>query len=501
MYLSFLVFTAGAAVMALEIVSSRFFAPYIGTSIFVWTSLIGIVMAGLSIGYAFGGYVSDRWKSMERLQCIIAAAGLWTLFIAIIRDPLLFWLTLHIQSVFTVTTIGTTVLLLIPSILLGTVTPYAVRLTAHDLQHVGRTAGTLSALSTLGSILGTFLAGFALIPSLGTTTILFTIGTTLIGAALLRPMRLSALLGISLLLLLPLSVTTEGKIKKNIHRSQGIIAELDTPYSVVRVRELQLKETHEPFRLLQIDSGFHAAQYLTKDDHFFPYTEYFRVLDLIRSDATQALLIGGGAYTAAKDFLSRHPRGSIDVVEIDPVITEVARTYFAIPESHRLHIFHEDGRTFLNRQGPPGTPFLQQGTYHVVFGDAFQSTIQIPFHLTTKEAAERIASLLDETGLYLVNIIGALEGKRSAFAFAEIRTLKAVFPSVLIFDVEPEKPLTVERNLMLLASKAPLSPEDLETNDQSLLKLLAHRIEEPAGVESALILTDNYAPVEALVHL
>ena len=136
MYLYLLVFTAGTAVMILEIVASRFFAPYIGTSMYVWTALIGIVMAGLSTGYALGGYLGDKWKSLEKLQLLIAITGFWILGLGMLRDFLLLWLSLVLPSVILIAVVGSLILLFLPSVLLGIVSPYAIRLAAIDLQHV-----------------------------------------------------------------------------------------------------------------------------------------------------------------------------------------------------------------------------------------------------------------------------------------------------------------------------------------------------------------------------
>jgi len=477
MYLYLLVFTAGTAVMILEIVASRFFAPYIGTSMYVWTALIGIVMAGLSTGYALGGYLGDKWKSLEKLQLLIAITGFWILGLGMLRDFLLLWLSLVLPSVILIAVVGSLLLLLLPSVLLGIVSPYAIRLAAIDLQHVGQTAGRIAAISTVGSILGTFLAGFVFIPLLGTTTILFTLSVILVMIPALRITWKTSFFLLFFLFIFPVGVSSQQRSTSELHTLLGIIDQRDTPYSVISVRELLHSPTSKPYRLLQIDNGHHGAAFISNDDdHVFAYTRAYALLDRLRPGAKKGLLLGGGTYTIAHHFLKRNPERTIDAVEIDPLVTEIARKYFPVP-TERLTITHEDARTFLNREDAPGT-------YHVVFGDTFQSSNSIPFHLTTREAVEHIARLLDRDGIYVLNVIGTATGPLSTFVSAEFNTLKSVFPHVAVLLIDEEQ---TPRNILLFASKQPF-----------LTDIPGVVVFSPT---TDLILTDNYAPVETMMRL
>lgn len=501
MYLSFLVFVCGGAVMALEIISSRFFAPYIGTSILVWTSLIGIVMAGLSCGYLLGGVAGDRWNSLTKLRQIVGVSGLWILLIIVVRDPLLNTLVGTLHSVMLIAVIGTTLLLLVPSILLGMVTPYAVRLSADSVETIGHTAGRLSALSTLGSIAGTFLAGFALLPTMGTTAILFAIATALVLTAALGSQPQSIHAALAFLLSGGLFLQIHTAERALAWQSTGTLFTVDSPYSSIEVQQLTDTRTGKEFRLLRIDGGSHGAKYVQQNNELvFDYTRYYRLADMVRTDIRKALLIGGGSYTVAHDFLSRHSDAEITVLEIDPAVTKVAEKYFDVRANSRMKIHHEDARMFLNRGGAPNAA-QESGTYQVVFGDAFRSESTVPFHLTTKEAAQRIAALLDDEGIYILNVIGSLEGKRSRYPKAQLATLQSVFPFVLALDVHSELEPESMRNIILIAGKSPLLPVNSVSEHQEMADMLSHTIENGNRGADGLVLTDNFAPVEAMLHL
>jgi len=501
MYLSILVFICGAAVMALEIISSRFFAPYIGTSVLVWTSLIGIVMAGLSCGYLLGGVYGDRWKSLTRLRQIVGGAGLWVLLIIVLRDPLLSFLEHTLHSVMLIAVTGTTFLLLVPSILLGMVTPYAVRLSAESLDTIGHTAGRLSALSTLGSIAGTFLAGFAFIPHMSTTAILFGIATALVLTAALgsKPQSIHSALAFVL----------SGGIFLQMHTAEralawqrtGTVLSTDTPYSSIQVQQLTDVRSGKEFHLLRIDGGAHGAKYTHDDNEMvFAYTKYYRLADLWRPNPQKALLIGGGSYTVAQDFLTRHSNAEITVLEIDPTVTKIAKEYFGLHDDNRMQIHHEDARTFFNRGGAQNTT-QELGTYHMVFGDAFRSESTVPFHLATKEAVEKVAALLDDNGVYLLNVIGSLDGEKSEYPKAQLATLKSVFPFVMTLDVHNELEPQSMRNIMFIASKTPLSTAASDRGNAELLAMMSRRLDDESWGQDGLVLTDNFAPVESMLHL
>jgi spermidine synthase len=217
----------------------------------------------------------------------------------------------------------------------------------------------------------------------------------------------------------------------------------------------------------------------------YAYSKYYRLGDFFNPNIKKALMIGGGAYSYPKDFLKKHPGAHLDVVEIDPGVTELAKKYFNLKDSSNLTIYHKDGRAFLN---------TATTTYDAVYGDAFHSYFDIPFQLTTLEAAQKIAGLLTPEGVYIINVNSALAGKGAQFLKAEIATLQKVFGSVYVFPVNSVADTTVLQNVMVVALKKNTAP-DFTSASGEVADFLKHQlaIEVP---QSTTILTDDYAPVE-----
>jgi spermidine synthase len=196
-------------------------------------------------------------------------------------------------------------------------------------------------------------------------------------------------------------------------------------------------------------------------------------------------MLGGCAYSYPKDFLKRFPNAHMDVVEIDPVMTELAKKYFRLKEDARLTTYHEDARRFLNRSDK---------TYDVIYGDAFNSISSVPFQLTTKEAIQREYDLLNDGGVVLANLISSIDGTSGKFLRAEYATYRSIFPQVYLFPVAfPENGARVQ-NILLVAIKSDVSPL-FESKDSELAEYLKHRWQKEVKNDLP-ILTDDYAPVD-----
>jgi len=379
-------------------------------------------------------------------------------------------------------------LFIVPSVLLGMVSPYALRLKIKSLKTSGNTVGNLYALSTLGSISGTFLAGFYLIPSFQLTDILFGIGVVLVFVAFLaHPKKLLPNIVVLVLILLALPVI---KLKE---LNSPFLVDKDSAYNHIRIYDT--KDTKErSIRILQLEVGPHSGIYLDNlNELLFDYTKLYRLGDFFNSKIKKALMIGGGGYSVPRDFLLRHPEGKIDVVEIDPEVTNLAKIYFNLKKDNRLRIFHEDGRSFLNKT---------QEKYDVIFNDAFNSSCSVPYELTTKEALQRMSKILSDDGVLIVNIISALQGNKAEFFLSEFKTIKSVFPKVYVFPVNNEE-IGAVQNVMIVASKNngfDFEKKRKETQNEETLEYLKHYLGENLTIPKRTpILTDNYAPVEYLV--
>ncbi|MFA6437001.1 MAG: fused MFS/spermidine synthase [Candidatus Paceibacterota bacterium] len=483
--LELIVFICGASVMILELLGARIIAPYLGTSIYIWASLIGIILGALSLGYWLGGKLADLKPKPNYLAGIILASAVFIGILPLFKDSILEFgalMNIKLGGIF-----AAFFLFAIPSILLGMVSPYALKLKIKNIQTSGKTAGTLYALSTLGSIFGTFLAGFWLIPYFKLEHILFGISLVLILTSIMAYSLKRAILLSAFFL-----VTFSGLVFLSESLNAKYLVEKDSAYNHIEIYDTRNKEDR-PIRILRMGSDFHSAMYLDQSDELvFEYTKFYRLGDFFYSNIKKALMIGGGAYSVPKDFLKRHSQGEIDVVEIDPEVTKLAKTYFDLKEDERLRVFHEDGRIYLNNN---------QEKYDVIYNDAFSSTYAIPHQLTTKEVVEKMHNALNKNGVLITNVISALSGEKSEFFKAEYKTLKTVFPNVLVFPVETQDQKTVQ-NIMIVSLKNKdfdlsamlnsISGTEFETYFNNLENHIIIPSETP-------ILTDSFAPVEYLI--
>jgi len=386
-----------------------------------------------------------------------------------------------------VKSIAAALLLFAPaSVLLGVVTPYAVKLKMSTLEDSGKTVGRLYALSTVGSILGTFLAGFYLIPFVGSERTLYIIGAGLIGLSILiAPFALTRF-NIAVLVLFALGISAN-EFKVQYLRQMRDLHDIDTEYSRVQVFKSIEPKSKRPIRAIATDPFFvQSAIFEDSDELVLEYGKYYHLLRHFKPDFQNTLLIGGAGYTFPRDYLSKYPTAEIDVVEIDPQMTEIAKKFFKLQESPRLNIIHEDGRIYLNRG--------ESNKYDVVLMDAFGSLFSVPFQLTTLEAVSQISRALKDDGVIIFNLGGAVKGDASRFLQAELNTYRRVFPKVYLFKVNADYTDERLQNLIIVACKeknaAPLTSSDAE-----VANLLNHLTNQNISTELE-ILTDDLAPVE-----
>ena len=479
------VFVCGALVMIYEITGSRLLSPYLGASVYVWTSLIGIILAALSLGYWLGGKIADQKPDLKILAFVIFLAG-GLVSVTILLKDLILALVAESSAILEIKSVIAALLLFAPaSVLLGFVTPYAVKLKMSTLADTGKTVGRLYALSTVGSILGTFAAGFFLIPFVGSEKTLYLIGASLIGLSiLLVPFALKPF-NLMVLIMFVCAVGVNEFRSYYLFQTKEL-RDIDTAYS--RVQIFQTTDNHgKPIRALAIDPFFiQSGMFLDSDELAFDYARYYHLIRHFKPDFNETLMIGGAGYSFPKDYLKTYPTAKIDVVEIDPQMTEIAKKYFRLQENPRLNIIHQDGRIFLNH--------AESNKYDAVLMDAFGSLFSVPFQLTTLEAVEQINRVLKPDGIVIFNLGGAIEGDASRFLNAELKTYQQIFPKVYLFKVNADYTDTRLQNLIIVASKTEnLTP--LQTDDAEISYLLEHlhRKNIQTNIE---ILTDDLAPVE-----
>lgn len=478
--LEVIVFVSGAVVMVLELSGSRIVAPYLGTSLPVWTAIIGVILGSLSFGYLIGGRMADKKADHSTLAKLLFGAGLLIGILAFI-DELVLVSVQFLSSDLRINVLVSSIILLAPaSIVLGAVSPYAIRLRIRDVATSGSAVGTLFALSTLGSIAGTFLAGFFLISYLGTFKIIISLALTMFFISFLAdrksylPVRVAS---IALMLLI-----LAGLINPKVFSAKNGFVDIDTNYSRIWIYDDRDPSSGLLVKRLMVNGENDSSVFLDSVDLVHDYTKFYRLVGHFRPDTVRALMIGGGAYTYPRDYINSFHKATIDVVEIDPGITDIARKYFGLADHPRMVVFHEDGRTFLNNTDKQ---------YDAIFLDAYKS-FSVPFHLTTREAIEKMYKHLDENGVVLANLISSVTGNDGKFLRAEYATFKDVFPYVYIFPTETDG--SIFQNIILVAAKsAPIT--GFNSKDVELQKYLNHFWKEPIPLDMP-ILTDDYAPVE-----
>lgn len=429
--------------MSLELASVRAMSPFFGASVFVWTNLIGVILAALSLGYFVGGRIADRSESVRPVGWTLLVAGLWSFWI----PSFLSWLgglllpsELRMEDAFLVLWGGSLLsgflVFAPPAFLISFTSPYAVRLLG-EAGRLGSTAGAVFALSTAGSILGTFLTTYLLIPVVGSRTTFWGLGSVLglSGALLLiasrcsgGPREASALL---LVLAHPFfALALAGRPLKTPLRGEILLAEAETPYQFVQlVRSGDLT-------ILRVNEGLDSYQSLWKEGSLLTgaYYDAFLLAPLLAEklpgERLRVLIVGLGGGTASRQieglFGGRH-RLEIDGIEIDPGLVRAAAPFFKMntEEQPHLRILSDlDGRAFLRCVGEP---------YDVVLLDAYAGQIQIPFHLCSREFFREAWERLADRGVLAINV-GAI-GRTDPVLLAVANTVSREFGEALGFPV------------------------------------------------------------------
>lgn len=460
--------------MILEIVGTRLLAPYFGTSLPIWTTIISIVLASLSLGYYYGGKLADKGATYQKLAFLLFAAGTLIGLMMMFQIPVLSLVSSLSLHLIVRASIAVALLLAPPAVLLGIVSPYAVRLRIESVDTSGAMVGRLSALSAVGSIVGTFLAGIVLLRFMGSTSLLCVLAITLLmlSLAAYRNRRL-------VLCALVLAVVFAGGV---VSQRLALVADAETAYNRIWVID------QENVRTLSVGGVAESAMYLDGNTELvFPYSRRYRLAEHFAPQASRALMLGGAGYSYPRDFLKSFPNAMIDVVEIDPGMTQVARDYFNLTDDARLRIIHEDGRVFINET---------KQKYDVFFGDAFGSYYSVPYQLTTREAAQKIHNLLDDDGVALINLIGSFEGETGKFIRAEYRTYQEIFSHVYLLPIQSRSGVQVQ-NVMLVALKDKGEP-NFVSSDPELSGYLSERWDKPIA-QDVPVLTDNFAPVDQYI--
>lgn len=477
------VFLSGALTMVLELIASRILSPYVGSSNLIWTTIIGIMLTSMSIGYWLGGKKADQNKEndINILANYLLIAAIATSLIPILETVLVNTLAQAMNQLIIVAIISATVVFGIPSFLLAAVSPIAVKIKNNAPDNVGATSGKISSLSTIGSIFGTFFAGFILIPNLGVRTIILGCSVLLWILSFIlfknKNKKYYILIIIELIAIVGLNILGEQIFKL---KNTDIIKDVDSEYSRIWVKEVQAEQAK--YKTLQVDTGLESYINQETGEMGAKYLTYFDLFEYYNKEANSTLMLGGAAYTYPIHYLNKYQDKTIDVVEIDGKMTEISKEEFGLNINNpNLKIYTTDGRSFLN---------YSETKYDTILIDAFKG-LNAPFELTTYEAMQKAYNNLNKNGMVITNIISSIEGEKSNFIKYEYNTYKAIFDDVKVFKVRTNADSKETQNLILIGFKGNKNINDeVQEEYQGLLN---NEIQNFTSQKQ--IVTDNYAPI------
>ncbi len=481
--LELLVFVVGTSTLGAEIAAARLMAPFFGASTIVWANTIAIVLVALSIGYWFGGRMADRHPHIRGLCALVLVAAVLLAIVPIVADP---FLSLSVEAfdrvsvgAFAGSLFGVLVLVAVPVLMLGAVSPWAIRLKLTSVEDSGQTAGRMYAISTVGSLVGTFAASLLLIPLVGTTRTFLTFALLLAVVAVpgLGARYALAPAAVALLIALPTGTV------KAAEDGGRVVEEADTELQYARVVEYPDGERHMELNEGQAIHSIYRPDTVLTDNVWDGYL----VAPFAGRDTPpgRIAILGFAGGTTARAYEKYFPRTRIDGVEIDGELFDMARRWFGLNDRPELELHAEDARPFLRRTDE---------RYDAIFVDAYRQPY-IPFYLTTVEFFELARDRLRPGGVVIVNV-GHPEGSdRLEQVLSE--TVAEVFPNVVRDPLE-------DTNTLLIAGEGPVGADRMRAALPGLpadLRPIAAASASRIGprLRGGEVYTDDKAPVEWLI--
>ena len=476
-FIYLIVFIVGAAIMVIEMLGTRIIAPFYGVSLYVWTSIISVTMMALAMGYFFGGHLADRYSGLG-LSWVIAFAAIFCLLIPLMTR----WVLMTTDPLgLRVGAFASAFILFTPSLtLLGMVGPFAVKLGTGRLSGVGTSTGSIYAVSTLGSVLGTLSLGFFLFPLFGSRVILSGVGFFLLTLALMAVLyekrylgcRSKGIIVVSILgfsLLLTTHMRGVAHSESISEKGYQVLMDRESLYGWVRVMDAPRHD----MRLLTSDASVIGASRISSGVSLLNYQNTIRLIPKFRPGIQRALIIGQGAGHLARD-LSDQFGISTDTLELDPAVAEAASAWFGFLPSGRSVV--GDGRFEIRRL---------KGPYDLIVHDCFTGGTE-PTHLLTLEAFEQLRGLLSPSGILAINYVAFYDNGQNRALASVVKTLAEVFSyrSVLRNDKQHDF-----NDFILMASAQPIKPAKPGFEDW-------YERETDVKLEMGEILTDNYNPLE-----
>ncbi len=476
------VFLTGASVMVIELLGTRLIAPFYGASLYVWSSLISVTMIALAIGYFVGGHWADR-AQRTGLSPIIALAALFTLLIPLATRPVLLATDpLGLRGGAFVSSL----ILFFPSLtMLGMVSPFAIKLATARMEGIGTSSGSIYAVSTVGSVIGTLLLGFFLFPWVGSRQILVSLGLLLLVLAIVVALyeqkhlaRTIAVLPCMLLALVGLCLLP--KIVGAGHVDSGgrfnVLSERESLYGYVRV----IDDRKRNLRMLTADASMIGAANIPDGVNRLIYQDIVALIPAIKPSIKKALLIGQGAGHMAMTLRDRY--GIVtDTLEIDPAVAEAATTHFGFKPNGKAIV--GDARYEIRHL---------TGSYDLIIHDCFTGGSE-PSHLLTVETLQQLQSLLAPEGILVLNFVAFGQGEGQQALASVSKTISQVFSNQSLFISEPGEDFS---DFIFLAGNQPVDLASKSLNIEQADWLLKRKFDIDAS--NGIVLTDNLNPLEHL---
>jgi spermidine synthase len=494
-----IMFIASFCTLVIEMVAGRILAPFVGVSIYTWTSIIGVILAGISIGAYIGGKLVDRFPFRKTLGWLLLLSGIAALTIIPLTNLIAayrFNMPLMIR-IFLVTT----VIFFLPGCILGTISPVVVRLTLKNLENAGNVIGKIYAVSTLGAIIGTFATGFLLISWMGTRSIILTMGIILILAALFSGALFKTRKAIAVFVIIAAPcIWGVYAFAFKIPLRENTYFYKESDYYTIKLMTTTSSDQKTSLKAMVLDNLIHS--YVCLEDPLHIEYEYERIYSDVlkwkfkKDENFKSLTIGGGGYTFPRYMEVVYPKAQIDVVEIDPEVTNIVYKHLGLSADTRIKSFNTDGRWFVMNC---------KEKYDLIFTDAYND-LSIPYHLTTKEFVAQLKLILNPDGLIMSNIIDNFQV--GAFLPSYIRTLREVFgpKNVYLLSVSPNFENTRISTFIVIAGNGNLDIKDFDAHVKSNLRgnstsvvVPDHLMDEFMTKRSAITILDDYAPVDNLI--
>lgn len=488
-------FFAGFALMVIELLAVRIMAPMVGASVFTWTSAIGTMLLGLSVGSYLGGIIADKCPQKNILAFSFLISSF---FVAIIPVATYFsndFLDAQ-NGIFILNLLLSTSIFFLPALFLGAIQPIIVKLYSRNLETLGKGYGLLSAFWSLGSILGVFLTGFYFMSHFGILFIVYGIASLLFVLGIVffcqkqeHKARASLILFFAFTLGIIFSITWYRGILSS--KKESPFFEKDSAYYHIKVIDAPFGRMGMS-RFLFLDADMHSVEPKTSTENAL-YTDVYPVFGIMKKNIGSIHVIGGGAYTLPKLFARHYKDAKVSVSEIDKEVERTAERYFDLDTSLIRTDYNDPRYAFRT----------ERASYDIIFGDAYNSFISVPWHLLTYEFNEQVKKRLNHDGIYAVNIVSATEGENSLLFKGVYKTFSKTFPNntILSFSKNPSDP----QNVTFIGS---LSYEPI--NRDAVNRMLNNtfnktatnaRIVDTKNLQSkndGVFLTDNFAPVENL---